>query len=242
MQVDSYIRLYPKQETADSTPRDTLLVVQRKGDLSMKSAPGFFFILAVISSFSLSCASTKTTLTWVWEDETYQGGLLDGIMVVGVSDNFERRRIFEDIMVEEFEDRDVKAVSSAAVISAEEELTRERVLAEVEKLGLDAILITYLLWVKEEDKFVPPATSEYPDARYARFNIYSYATGIYSSYGGSYSEEAEIKLDTHIYEAESQMMIWSAKSKTTKAKYVSKVTDTLATAVIRDLREKKLIK
>jgi len=203
---------------------------------AFKSVP----ILAMISLFSLSCASTKTTLTWVWQNENYQGGLLDDIMVVGVSDNFERRKLFEDIMVEEFEDRDVKAVSSATVIPEEEELTRERILVEVEKLGLDAILITYLLWVKEEDKFVPPATSEYP----ATFDIYSYATGIYSTYGGSYSEEATIKLDTHVYEAESQMMIWSAKSRTILKgddKRVSKLADTLASAVIKDLRKKKLI-
>ena len=176
----------------------------------MKRGLRSLVVIAFIFFFSLTCSSTKTTLTWVWEDETYQGGFLDDIMVVGVSDNPERRKIFEDIFVAAFEDKGVKAVSSAALFPPDEELTREKVLAEVERQGLDAILITYLLWVKEEDKFVPPATSEYP----ARFSIYSYVTGIYSTYGGSYSEEVEIKLDTHIYEAESQMMIWSAKSRT----------------------------
>ena len=207
----------------------------------MKRRLRFFFVIAVISLFSLTCSSTKTTLTWVWEDETYQGGFLDDILVVGVSDNPARRKIFEDIFVAELEKRGVKAVSSVAVIPPDEELTREKVLAEVEKQGLDAILITYLLWVKEKDEFVPPATSDYPDGRYARFDIYSYATGTYTRYGGSFSKIRDIKLDTHIYEAESQMMIWSAKSKTVKAEYVSKVADTLASEVIRDLREKKLI-
>ena len=208
----------------------------------MKRALRLFFILSVISLFSLSCSSTKTNLTWVWKDETYNGGHLGDIMVIGVTENLERRKIFEDIFVAEFEDRGVKAVSSATVLPTYEDLGREKVLAEVENLGLDAILITYLLWVKRDDKFVPPATSEYPNARYARFDIYSYATGVYSTYGGSYDKKREIKLDTHIYEAESQMMIWSAKSKTTDAKLVSVVADTLVSAVIRDLREKNLIK
>ncbi len=209
----------------------------------MKRALRLFFALTVIASFALSCASkNKTNLTWVWSDEAYNGGYLDDILVVGVSDNIERRKIFEDIVVEELKDRGVNAVSSAAVIPADEELTREKVLAEVEKLGLDAILITYLLWVKREDKFVAPATSEYPNPRYARFDIYSYATGVYSTYGGSYDKKREIKLDTHIYEAESQMMIWSAKSKTTNATHVSKVASELSSEVIRDLRAKNLIK
>jgi hypothetical protein len=38
------------------------------------------------------------------------------------------------------------------------------------------------------------------------------------------------------------MMIWSAKSKTTNAETVTKLTDTLASAIIRDLRQKELIK
>jgi hypothetical protein len=210
----------------------------------MKRVFNSLIILTMISLFSLTCSSTKTNLTWDWEDETYQGGFLDSIMVIGVSEGDykrERRKIFEDTFVVELENRGVKAVSSAAVIPPDEELTRERVLAEVERLGLDAILITYLLWVKAEDKFVPPATSEYANARYARFDIYSYSRGVYSFYGGSYDKKREIQLDTHIYEAESQMMIWSGKSRTTDAKLVSKVVDTLAKAVIKDLREKKLI-
>ena len=202
----------------------------------------FCFILLIISLFTLTCASTKTNLTWVWEDETYDDGFIDDIMVIGISDNFERRELFEGILVKELKDRGVNAVSGAAVIPANEELTRERVLAEVENQGLDAILITYLVGVKAEDKFVAPATSEYPYPGYARFNIYSYATGVYSFYGGSYEKRREINLDTHIYEAESQMMIWSAKSKTTNAKTVTKLTDTLASAIIRDLRKKELIK
>lgn len=196
----------------------------------------------VISLLSLNCASSTTNLTWVWKDETYDEGFLDDIMVIGVSDNFERRKIFENILVEELKDSGVDAVSGAAVIPADEELTREKVLAEVEKQGLDAILITYLVGVKREDKFVPPATSEYPYPGYARFNIYSYTTGVYSFYGGSYEKRREINLDTHIYEAESQMMIWSAKSKTTNAETVTKLSETLARAIIRDLRQEKLIK
>jgi hypothetical protein len=207
----------------------------------MKRAFKFLTVPMIISLFTLACASTKTNLTWVWKDETYAEGFLDDIMVIGVSDNFERRKIFEDILVEELKDRGVNAVSAAAVIPANEELTREKVLAEVEKQGLDAVLITYLLGVKGEDKFVPPATSEYPYPGYARFNIYSYTTGVYSFYGGSYEKRREINLDTHIYEAESQMMIWSAKSKTTNAETVTKLSDTLGRAIIRDLREKKLI-
>ena len=208
----------------------------------MKISLRFCFILLIISLFTLTCGSTKTNLTWVWEDETYDDGLLDDIMVIGVSDNFERRELFEGILVDELKDRGVNAVSGAAVIPADEELTREKVLAEVENQGLDAILITYLVGVKAEDKFVAPSTSEYPHPRYARFDIYSYATGVYSFYGGSYQKKREITLDTHIYEAESQMMIWSAKSKTTKAETVTRLTETLASAIIRDLRQKGLIK
>jgi hypothetical protein len=107
---------------------------------------------------------------------------------------------------------------------------------------LDAILVTRLIRVKKDEKFVAPATSVYPDERYASFDIYSYATGDYTKYGGSYKKRFDIKLETNIYEADSQMIIWSGKSDSIKAKYVSDVIDTLSTSVMNDLRAKKLIK
>ena len=71
----------------------------------MKRVLKSLIVPMIISLFTLTCASTKTNLTWVWKDETYDEGFLDDIMVIGVSDNFERRKIFEDILVKELKDR-----------------------------------------------------------------------------------------------------------------------------------------
>lgn len=208
----------------------------------MQRALRFFFTLMIILLFSLSCAGTSTKLTWVWKDEAYDGGYLDDIMVIGVSENEIRQQMFEDHFVEEFQERGVKAVSSAKVFPPNKDLTREEVLAEVEKQGLDAILVTRLIRVKKKEKFVAPSTSVYPHPGYARFDMYTYSTGDYAKYGGSYKKQFDIKLETNIYEAESQMIIWSGKSDSIKAKYVSDVIDTLSRSVMNDLREKMLIK
>jgi len=149
--------------------------------------------------------------------------------------------MFEDHFVEEFKKGGVNAVSSAAVIPADKEMTKEIVLVEVEKLGMDAILVTHLTALKTEDKFVPPSTSVYPHSRYARFDMYTYATGDYTKYGGSYTKRSDIQLETNLYDAESQMIIWSGKSQSIDAKYVSEVIDSLCREVITDLRKKKLI-
>jgi hypothetical protein len=163
-------------------------------------------------------------------------------MVIGVSENEIRQQMFEDHFVEEFQRRGVKAVSSAKVFPPDKDLTREEVLAEVENQGLDAILVTRLVRLKKKEEFVAPSTSVYPHPRYARFDMYTYSTGDYAKYGGSYKKLFDIKLETNIYEAESQMIIWSGKSDSIKAKYVSDVIDTLSRSVMNDLREKKLIK
>lgn len=207
----------------------------------MKRTLRYFLVLTIISTLCLSCAA-PTKLTWVWKDETYDGGYIDNIMIIGVSENPIRRRMFEDIFVKKFEKNGVKAVSSADVLPEDKELTREIVLAEAEKLGVDAILVTYLLTVMRKEKFVEPSTSDYPHPAYARFDIYSYSTGVYSTYGGSYEEKRKIELETNIYETESQMVIWSAKSLTVDPKYVHELTDSLFKAVKEGLRNNKLIK
>jgi hypothetical protein len=163
-------------------------------------------------------------------------------MIVGIAKNPNRRKMFEDTFVKQFKSNGVHAVSSATVIPPEETLTREKVLVEVEKLGLDAILVTHLTAMQSKEKYVPPSTSAHAHPRYARFDIYSYASGDYTKYGGSYSSKTNLHLETNIYEAESQMIIWSGKSQTIKAKYVSEVVNALSRAVINDLRKKKLIK
>jgi len=208
----------------------------------MQKALKVILAMTFISFFSLTCASTTTNLTWVWKDDQYQGGLLDDVMIVGITKNPIRRKMFEDAFVKQFKSNGVNAVSSAAVIPPEEALTRDQVLVEVEKLGLDAILVTHLTAMQSKEKYVPPSTSAYPHPAYARFDIYSYATGEYTKYGGSYTNRTDLHLETNIYEAESQMIIWSGKSQTIRAKYLSEVIDALCRAVLNDLRKKKLIK
>ncbi|UCG13127.1 MAG: hypothetical protein JSU72_01135 [Deltaproteobacteria bacterium] len=191
--------------------------------------------------FSTSCTSTSTKMSSVWKDNKYTGGFIDNVMVVGRSDKFERRKMFEETFVKRFEKHGVRAVSSVAATSPNRELSKEIIIAKAEKLEIDTVLVTHLISVNKEEEYHPPSTTAAPN-RYFRFDTYSYSSGDYSKYGGTYSEKKHVKLESNLYELATEKLIWSAKSETIDPKSVSDVFDSLCVTIMKNLRENKLLR
>lgn len=91
-------------------------------------------------------------------DSSYSGGYLKKILIVGVSAELKSRLMFENVFVEQFKKRGVDATASHKGIILDKDLTKERILREAEKLDADAILVTFLLGVKEEYLHTTPRT------------------------------------------------------------------------------------
>ena len=59
------------------------------------------YCLGVISVFILaSCATTK--MTYDWKDDTYAGGHISSVMIVGVSNDKNKRNMFEKVFAKQF--------------------------------------------------------------------------------------------------------------------------------------------
>ena len=70
------------------------------------------FIIFLLSL--VACSSTK--LTGIYKDRDYAGGYLKSVMIVGVSDNPKKRRLFEDTFAEQFKKTGIEAFSGVVVI------------------------------------------------------------------------------------------------------------------------------
>jgi hypothetical protein len=179
--------------------------------------------------FSASCAPT-TKLTRVWKDDTYKGGFLRSIMVVGASKDALRGKMLEDAFVKQFERSGLRATASGAQVSSNKALDIDTIRAEAQRLKMEAIFVTHFISVKDKSVFIhpsiPPPPGENSFASYYRS----------AQYSGRVEEKTDVRMKSNLYGTSTEKLIWSGSSETIDAKTVDELVESLAKVVIKNLR------
>jgi hypothetical protein len=194
-----------------------------------------YWAVACFSVFFLvSCASTE--LARKWSDESRAGSPIQKMLVVGVSENLANRTAFEDHFQKRLQQAGVEAVASYKVMISGKQLQKELVLEQADKLGTDAILVTQLIGVEEKVFHYEGSGKKTPTQQFG-----SFASGLslrgYRRSGVSYTKMESVRLVTNIYDRAEEKLIWSAVSETMKPENVKEIADSLASSVIRSLRD-----
>ena len=187
-----------------------------------------------------SCTPTKITETW--KDDGYRGAPFSDLFVIGVAKEEKTRRSFENKFVEKLKAAGIQAVASSSVMESDQKIEKAAILAAIEKLDIDAVLITRLISLKEEE-IRSPSTSEYgrPDDYQGRYSSdYSTAYG-YAHQPAQYTTSVRVGLETKLYDAGTEKLIWAATSKTANPKSNIKLFDSVIEALVRDLKKNKLL-
>ena len=204
---------------------------------------GFFrcVVIAIpVCLLFISCAATK--LTHVWTDEAYRGAPFSNVLVIGVSDQERVRRSFEDKFVKQLKEIGIEAVASAAVIPSDKKLEKKAIASAVERSGVDAVLVTHLLGVDKKETYHPPSTYYHP-APYYYGGYYGYYGNVYSYVHSPayYTSHVLVRLETNLYEVDTEKLIWSGKSETWDPKSKTEVIDSVIKVVIKNLQKDKLL-
>lgn len=191
------------------------------------------------------CASTRFTSEWRAND--YAGPAFRKLLVVGVSRDPIARRVFEDRLVAELVGRGVAATPSYVLAPEDGELDR----AVLEKLvavsGADGILTTRLVQVARQTTYYPGA---YPYAPYAAptygfYRYYPYAyRGAWLGYAYAPPQVVQyevVTLETRLFDAPRQILIWGATSQTFAPTDVQRAAGELGRLVIAALAAARLI-
>ena len=192
-------------------------------------------ITPIIGLFLLSsCGGTK--LINEWKDSSYEQRYLQNVLVVGISDLFEKRKL-EDAFVRNFQEHGIKAVSFTS-ISQKKKVTRADIRTEALKLNDDAIFMVRLISISEEkviERIAPPPEVS-PD--------WSYSFPIYTLEPPPTEYEIEKKhivLECDLYDASTGKLMWRVRSETIKPGSTINIIDSISKAVIKNLRHDKLI-
>ena len=172
------------------------------------SSPISFLMLVVL--LLSGCVSTR--LTAVWKDVAYQAHPTK-VMVIGVAKTPLKRRIFEDEFVAQLKAHRTDAVASYKVLSDKKQDDQEAIAAKVKELDADTVLITRLVSKKTVKVYVP-SMPYYPPLYYGRWPDY-YDYGYRTMYTPGYMTEEEFAvMETNLYDAASDNLIWAATSET----------------------------
>jgi len=162
-------------------------------------------------------------------------------LVIGAAEDERLRRSFEKKFVEELEAAGIKAVESSSVMSKDQKIDKETILAAVEKTGADGVLLTYLVAVKEKEVSTPSVTYS-PVDDYHGGSIPDLSSGPgYRSETQYYSTRVKVHLETNLYDAKTEQKVWSARSRTLNPKSDTALIDSVIEVLAKDLKKNKLI-
>lgn len=168
--------------------------------------------MVILAAFALVLAACATTqLNSVWKDPDYLTRPAR-IMVIGVFKSPLNRRVFEDEFVAQLEARGTEAIASYTVLPDTQQDDRNLIALKVRQMGADAILITRLVSRKTVQTYVPG--SYFPPPYYSSWPDY-YGYGYRYMYTPGYIAENEYAvMETNLYEAGNDKLIWAASAET----------------------------
>jgi hypothetical protein len=178
-----------------------------------------------------SCASTKLTSSWL--DENYKGKALGKIMVVGISDGAEKRKMFEEEFVAQLRKNGMDAISSVETVP---ELSEEAIKKGAKDLRVDNILVTCMVGTKEKEVYAPPPTTAIPRGFYSRFDSYFPMVYERTMQPGYYEKASYVNLETCLYDAKTGNLVWSGVSETFEPMSVKHMVKSVSRAVFENWR------
>ena len=196
---------------------------------------GFFLIIAALIT---GCATT-TELKAVWKDPAYAGHP-NKIMVIGVSKNAVRRRIFEDEFVKQIKAAGSDAIASYTVLPDAKQDDQALIAEMMKKQGADTVLITRLVNKKTVQVYVP-GTVYYPPPYHGTWRDY-YGYGYHAIYTPGYMAEDEYALmETNLYDAAKDNLIWASSSQTEMRGSDQSVINSYIGVIVKTMAEQNLL-
>jgi hypothetical protein len=209
-----------------------------------------FPILLSLIALVLACGGgTKFVGTWV--NPEYQGATVDDVLVIGVGKDQVARGMYESALASHLQESGVTAHQSITVLPTADMLTKEQVVAIIQDKGIEGVIVTRVIDVQETEEYVPPSTTVYSGPGYG---YPSYGRPYYGSYYGYYSQSYEVThtggytytnvtvtLETNLYDASDESIVWSGRSETFNPNEVGDIIKPTAKMVVDQLIDEGLI-
>jgi len=182
-------------------------------------------LCCLLASMLTGCSTLKVVETWhkpAAQPHTK-------IMILGIGADETKRKLFENIVVDELRHRMVTAVASHTILPDLDKTDRAGVVAAVHANGCDAVLTTRVLVKGDGTVSQSLPSGDSPG--------YVYGAAPLTTYG----DFLKATLQAILYDAKTEEIIWSATFKTFDADRPAKVSRDLGKFFFESLRKDGLI-
>jgi len=199
--------------------------------------------LPVLITF-LSCSGAKTEIIGEWQEDNYQKGNIDKVLILGIfnKDKPLLRRNFEDGMAKAFEDDGISATPSMDNMPYDQTIDSTTFEKYFKDLDVDAVVVSRLVGIDQSRNFKAGYLYTIPFSNYYGFYGYYYAGIQYANSSGYLSQNVVVVLETNIYTTKDEKLIWSGVSETVDPEKASDVIKSFGSELVSKLKKEGYFK
>lgn len=197
--------------------------------------------------------STATNISQSFRNPGFEETVFQKLLVIGVAPDQEGREAFENAFTAAIVKEGGGAQASSSLLPQSTLLPEEAIHATIQSGDFDGVLVTRLLGVDRNTTFTPPR-------RYYRPRTMFYHAGpawgmgfggFYGFYGTTFTEQHRpgyfetsktVRLETNLYSAATNDLVWTAQSETVEPKSVPDLLASMTAAVAKRLRSEGFIR
>jgi hypothetical protein len=200
-------------------------------------------LLAAVTAAACSAATpSKTTIPRSERVAGYEGMAFESLFVIGVGEDNEARKLFEDAFSDALATSGARAQPSWGLLPQSTLLTEQELEAAVGTDDFDGVLITRLVSVDEEHEYVEGRTYSERHPRYRYYKGYYKGSYKVVHEPGYYETKTTYRLETNLYAVSDGSLVWSADSNTVDPDSVDEGIDSMTLAIVAKLEEEGLIR
>jgi hypothetical protein len=188
-------------------------------------------LLLALASLA-ACSSTRLTSVWVEPERAARP--LARILVVGLAEREGNRASFEHEFAARLAERGATGVPSMDAFPDLDDFSRERVAGWARAHGVEGVLISRLVDVREEQRYVPPEV---------RYDLYGYWGGLTPVVvaPGYVQTDRTVVIETNLFDARDGALVYSATSESFNPASDARVVRELVDALVDDLAKRGLL-
>ena len=194
-------------------------------------------LTALVALGLVACTSTK--LVNDWSDTSFENKPFKRILVLSLIKDDLQRRGYEQIFAEQITGNDVVGIAGHTLMDdAKDYGSKPKIREAIEKSGADAVLLAKLVSIDKTQTQVPGRVDYVP-----RFGGYGY--GYHSYYGRAYDTiyspgyiktDTIVTLETTVYDAETEKMVWAGGTKSFNPNSAKKVVREYAELILSSMK------
>jgi hypothetical protein len=135
----------------------------------------------------------------VWKDNNYSSQIKK-IFIIGVSQNNNIRREFEDEFVKQLATKGIEAIPSHSILSPDKMLDKNTIVSKIKDLNIDGVIVT---------KLINKAGLSSPQKAMTYHTHYVESVHVTSRYRAS---QDHVMLETNLYDTKTEELVWSGLS------------------------------